>query len=109
VDEEIVARPPSSVLARDLAERALWTALQALLPFLALAISATSWGSLKVIGMSALAAVGAALLALVKGLVAQHFTGTASSSREVSQTAVVVSRPHPGPRNEPMPPPPPIG
>lgn len=79
-----------SVVAKDLAERAALTFAQAVIPILLLAFQATSWGDAKALGMSALAAGGAALLSLAKGLIAQRLTGTASLSREVSVSSSAV-------------------
>jgi hypothetical protein len=104
----------ASVLAKDLAERALATFVQAVVPFLILAFQATNWGDAKALGMSALAAGAAALLSLLKGIAAQRLTGTASASRVVGEASTVVppvqpdddgyvgrhGRPHPGPLNE---------
>lgn len=97
-----------SVLAKDLAERALATFVQAAVPILIVALQATSWSDAKALGLSALAAGAAALLSLAKGLAAQRLTGTASVSRAVGTASTVVApeqpdaaHPRPGLRQEP--------
>jgi len=87
----------ASVLAKDLAERALATFVQAAVPFLLLAFQATSWSDAKALGYSALAAGAAALLSLAKGLATQHLTGTASLSRVVGEASTVVPPAQPDP------------
>jgi hypothetical protein len=79
-----------SIVVKDLAERAALTFVQAAIPILLLALHSTSWSNAKALGLSALAAGGAALLSLAKGLVAQRLTGTASLSRDVSVASAAV-------------------
>lgn len=80
----------ASVFAKDLGERALTAFLFAVIPFGFLALKATSWSDAKTIGLSALAAGGAAVLSIAKGLLAQRLTGTASLSRVVGEASTVV-------------------
>ena len=79
-----------SVVVKDLAERAALTALEAAIPFLIVMMKATDWSGVKVAGLAALSAAGGALLSLLKGLIAQRLTGTASLSRSVSDASAVV-------------------
>lgn len=88
-----------SVLAKDLAERAVASFVVAAAPLLLVALSATSWSDAKAFGLSALLAGGSALLSLAKGLAAQRLTGTASMSRVVGEASTVVppTQPDDGP------------
>jgi hypothetical protein len=97
----------ATVLAKDLAERAAATFVQAAVPSLVLTLQATSWSDAKALGLSALVAGGAALLSLAKGVATQRLTGTASLSREVGEASTVVppaqpdsGHPRPGPLQE---------
>lgn len=57
---------------KDLAERAGWTFTQAALAVVPISVVGADWSTVKTVGVAAAVAGGAAVLSLVKGLVAKH-------------------------------------
>lgn len=73
--------------ARDLAERAGWTFVQSAAPSFA-AVQLTSWNELKAAAVAGSVAGAAAVLSLLKGVLAGTRTGSASTlKREAIATA----------------------
>lgn len=58
---------------KDLAERVWWTFAQAGLATVPLTVVGADWSTVKAVGVSASVAGGAAVLSLLKGLVAKRF------------------------------------
>lgn len=68
------------IYAKDLAERAASTFVQAAVATIPVTVVGADWSTVKTVAVSAAVAGGAAALSLVKGLVAQRFGNPASAS-----------------------------
>ena len=68
------------IYAKDLAERAASTFVQAAVATVPVTVVGADWSTVKTVAVAAAVAGGAAALSLVKGLVAQRFGNPASAS-----------------------------
>lgn len=65
---------------KDLAERVSWTFGQAFMATVPISVVGADWSTVKTVGMAATVAGGAAVLSLVKGLIAKHVGNKPSAS-----------------------------
>lgn len=79
--------------AKDLAERAGWTFVQAAGASIAVG-QVANMGELKQVALSGAAAGGAAVLSLIKGVIAGTKTGTASSLKQEALVELDVAGKH---------------
>lgn len=82
-----------TTFAKDLAERAAWTFVQAFAGVFAASASLASLGDVKAVSLAGLGAGVAAVASLVKGVGAGTVTGTASSLKAAEKAVEPEAKP----------------
>lgn len=82
-----------TVIAKDIAERAFFTFLQAFVGTIAVTPAITDFGSAKRVGLAASIAGASAVLSFAKSLLASYVTGTAGFSKQVAEASSAVTPP----------------